>query len=263
MIVKHRLQNAFDKIHTEQELKNCTMEFLAKATNGYNKRKTVSARRWIAAAACFAMFLLVGMGYSAYLIPAFAISIDVNPSMELGINRFNKVVSVDTFNEDGYAVMSDIDVYNLNYKDALETILADRDMKEYIVQNQFIAVTVFGENEAKNNELLVNVSDCTSSYANVHCSWGYSKEIAAAHEAGMSCGKYRAFLQLQALDPAITEEDMQGLTMCQIWDMIDGLTEGGNIDRTEDGTGRCGRGQHSGHGHGRGRGMCQQEGGGE
>ncbi len=60
MIVKHRLQDAFDKIHTEQELKNCTMEFLAKATNGYNKRKTVSARRWIAAAACFAMFLLAG-----------------------------------------------------------------------------------------------------------------------------------------------------------------------------------------------------------
>ncbi len=78
-----------------------------------------------------------------------------------------------------------------------------------------------------------------------------------------ACGKYRAFLQLQALDPAITEEDMQGLTMCQIWDMIDGLTEGRNIDRTEDGTGRRGRGQYSGHGHGRGRGMCQQEGGGE
>ncbi|MCI8709711.1 MAG: hypothetical protein HFG98_09280 [Dorea sp.] len=49
--------------------------------------------------------------------------------------------------------------------------------------------------------------------------------------------------------------------MCQIWDMIDGLTEGRNIDRTEDGTGRRGRGQYSGHG--RGRGMCQQEGSGE
>lgn len=30
------------------------------------------------------------------------------------------------------------------------------------------------------------------------------EEVASAHETGLSCGKYRAFLELQLLDPDIT-----------------------------------------------------------
>lgn len=264
--MKHRLQDAFDKIHAEQELKNRTMEFLESTTNGYQKRRITASKRLIAAAACFGLLLSVGAGYSVYQTPAFAISIDINPSIELGINRFNKVVSVNTYNEDGYAIMSDIDVNYLDYKDALEQILTDKDMKEYIVQDQLIAITVFGRNEDKNNEMLDNVTTCTSHYTNVHCSSGNSKEVTAAHEAGMSCGKYKAFLELQALDPDITTEDIQGLTMRQIWDMIDELS--GNTDgttRNDSTDDRCGEGQHNGHGlgQGKGRGLHHQENSGE
>lgn len=258
--MRRRVQDAFDKVHTERELKIRTMEFLADVTNGY-KKKTAPVKGMIAAAACFAAVLFAGAGYTAYRIPAFAISIDVNPSIELGVNCFNKVVSVDTFNEDGYTVMADVDVYNLNYQDALERILSDEDMEEYITQGQPIAVAVFGKNEDKNNEMLDNVSACTASYANIHCSSGNSKEVAAAHEAGMSCGKYKAFLELQELDPDVKAEDIQGLTMRQIWDMIDELS-GISTDR-DDGAGRRGRGQHRGHGAGRGRGACRQDGSGE
>lgn len=258
--MKHRLQDAFDKIHAEQELKDRTMEFLENTTNGYRKRRIPSSKWRIAAATCCILLLSIGAGYSVYLTPAFAISIDINPSIELGINRFNKVVSVNTYNEDGYAVMSDIDVNHMDYKDALNQILADKDMKEYIVQNQLITITVFGRNEDKNDEMLDNVSTCTSHYTNVHCSSGNSKEVTAAHEAGMSFGKYKAFLELQALDPDITTEDIQGLTMRQIWDMIDelsGNTDGTNQnDSTDD---RCGKGQHGGHGLGHGRGLHHQE----
>ena len=267
--MKHRLQDAFDKIHAEPELKSHTMEFLANNTNKYRKRRLLSSKRLIATAACFILLLSAGMGYSVYLTPTFAISIDINPSIELGINRFDKVVSVETYNEDGYAVMSAMDVYYLDYKDALGLILADKGMKEYMVQDQLIAVTVFGRNEDKNNEMLDDVAACTASYANVHCSSGNSKEVAAAHEAGMSFGKYKAFLELQALDPDITAEDIQGLTMRQIWDMIDELS--GNIDGTNrnGNTGGCGSEQHTGHGSGQGRnrghgrGFYQQEGAGK
>lgn len=254
--MKSRVQDAFDKVHAEQELKNRTIEFIENNTNGYRKRRIISPRRLVVAAACFVLLLSVGIGHFAYTTPAFAISIDVNPSIELGVNCFNKVVSVDTYNEDGYAVMSAIDVYDMDYEEALERILTDKGMEEYIMQNELIAVTVCGSNEKKNNEILDSVAACTASYKNVHCSSGNSQETDAAHEAGMSCGKYKAFLELQALDPDITVEDIQGLTMRQIWDMIDELS--GNTDGTNqsDSTGRFGGGHHNGHesGHGRGNG---------
>lgn len=243
--MKSRVQDAFDKIHAGQELKDQTMEFLANATNGYKEKKNLSSKWLIAAAVCFVLLLSAGTGYSAYLTPAFTISIDVNPSIELGINRFRKVISVDTYNEDGYAVMSAIDVYYLDYKDALEQILADKDMKEYIAQNQLIAITVFGKYADKNNEILDHVAASTACYANVHCSSSNSKEVAAAHEAGMSYGKYKAFLELQSLDPDITAEDVQGLTMRQIWDMINELS--GNDETNPNGCpGRRRKRQHAG-----------------
>lgn len=254
--MKSRVQDAFDKIHAENELKNRTIELIENKTNGYRKRRIISPRRLVAAAACFVLLLSVGIGHFAYTTPAFAISIDVNPSIELGVNCFNKVVTVDTYNEDGNAIMSDIDVYNLDYEEALERILTDKDMEEYITQNELIAVTVCGKNEKKNNEILDHVASCTAAYKNVHCSSGNSHETDAAHEAGMSCGKYKAFLELQALDPDITVEDIQGLTMRQIWDMIDELS--GNTDGTNQsgGTGGFGGGHHTGHesGHDRGNG---------
>lgn len=257
--MKRRLWDAFDKIHAEQDLKKSTKEFLAKRTNGYRKRKIILSKRLIAVVSCFVLLLFAGMGYSAYLTPAYAISIDVNPSIELGINRFHKVISVDTYNEDGYTVMSAMNVYNLDYQDALELILTNENMKEYIMQNELIAVTVSGKNEDKNNELLDNIDACISSYANVHCSSCNSQEVAAAHEAGMSFGKYKAFLELQALDPDISAEDIQELTMCQIWNLIDKLS--GNREETtpNDSTDRCGKGHHNGHGSRHGRGLCLPE----
>lgn len=262
--MESRLQDAFGKIHAEHGLRSRTMEFLADTANEYRKnRRIISSRRLIAATACFVLLLSAVIGYSVYLTPAYAISIDINPSIELGINRFNKVVSVDTYNEDGYDIMSALDVYYLDYTDALKLILADNGMKEYIVQDQLISVAVFGKNEDKNNEVLNNVAACTSSYSNVHCSSGNSGEVSAAHDAGMSCGKYKAFLELQALNPDITAEDIQGLTMCQIWDMIDELS--GNADGTNRNYNTDGNdgGQHNGHGsehgsgHGNGHGSCQ------
>lgn len=259
--MKRRLQETFDNIHTEDELKNRTLEFLEDVADGYRNKGIIPAKCLIAAAVCFALLLFARIGYLAYLTPAFAISIDINPSIELGINRFNKVVSVDTYNEDGYAVMADMKVYYLNYKEAMKVILTDEDMKKYIMQDQPISVTVFGKNESKNNEMIDNVVTCTYPYANICCSSCDFQEVKAAHEAGISFGKYKAFLELQALNPDIKTEDIQGLTMCQIWDMIDELSGGINGTDRNSSTGRYHRGRHNGSGPGRGRGsgICRQK----
>ena len=50
----------------------------------------------------------------------------------------------------------------------------------------------------------------------------------AAHEAGLSYGKYQAFLALQALDPSVTAEEVQGMTMRELRDRIAAL--GGDPD---------------------------------
>lgn len=77
-----------------------------------------------------------------------------------------------------------------------------------------------------------------------------------AHEAGLSYGKYMAYLELKELDPDIAPEDVQGMTMREIRDRIGQLS--GNAELSDiDGSGQESGGHHQenygGHGAGRGR----------
>ena len=44
-----------------------------------------------------------------YFTPTMEISVDINPSIELGVNRFDRVISVDGYNEDGQALAQLLD----------------------------------------------------------------------------------------------------------------------------------------------------------
>lgn len=247
-----RLQGAFDKIRAEEELKNCTREYLIHKTKGYGKKSPVFNGKLAGALVCFAL-LFFGAGYYVCLTPSFVISVDVNPSVELGVSRFDRVVSVETFNEEGEALMAGADVLYLEYEKALEKILTDGNMEQYTAQGQLVSVTVFGEDEKQGEEMLGQVSACMASHSSVYCSMGNSAEVSKAHALGLSCGKYQAFLELQALDPDITVEEVQGMTMCQIQDRINALS--GN----EGGAGQTGcQGRKSGGGCHHERGHCQR-----
>lgn len=237
-----KIKGAFDTIRSGDELKKNTREFLSQKTRGY-KRKVFFPYRWLTVAAKCTLFAVICFGgYSLYFTPTSVISLDVNPSIELGVNRFDRVVSIDTYYEGFDTTEPSVNVRFLNYKDAIEQILADENMTPY--EGQFMAVTVFGSSEEKSSEMLSELSACTASYNNVFCFSGNRQEVADAHSEGMSFGKYRAFLELNALDPEIMPKDVKELTMGQIWNEIRMLSsepvwdmeeEENLVDKTENG----------------------------
>lgn len=249
MVLDERIKDAFGKIKADDELKKNTREFLRHKTTTV----AVSRRRRAAAIACM-MFIFAGWGgYFAYFTEVVAISIDVNPSFELGINRFDRVISVTAYNEDGIRALSDMNIRFLDYREALEQIFADESMAQYLMPDEYIAVTVFGEQEEENDRILTDMASCTAPYGNVHCSSGSYGEVAAAHSTGMSCGKYKAYLELKALEPDITVEEAGGLTMRQIQDRINAITGDTEFDAAdeEDAWHHTGHGHGSHYGHGR------------
>lgn len=251
-----RLKKAFHNIKADEELKKHTREYIFQETHGYRKNVIYPYRRLAAVMACILLAFAGRSAYSAYFTPTSAISVDVNPSIELNINQFDKVISVETYNEDGYMVMSSMDVRFKDYREALQQILASEDMARYLMQDYLISITVFGTDEEKNNEIITNLSSCATPYGNVHCAFGSPDEAAAAHTEGMSFGKYRAFLELQALDADITVEDVKGLTMCQIRDLINGLSNGitDTIQDSDADNGNRGHGFSHGNGYRKGNG---------
>ena len=205
--MSNRIREAFDDIHAEKELKEHTKEYLRR--NVYQKKRTLWTAPVRIAAAAVCLFLVVLAGGSwLYLVPTAYISIDINPSL----------------NDDGARLAEQLDIKYMDYNDALEQILSDQSVEEYLVRSDLIAITVVCDNEAKNSEMMEQVENCSSSHSSVSCHSGSTEEMHGAHEAGLSFGKYRAYLELKELDPEITPDDIRDLSMREIQDMIDSLS---------------------------------------
>ena len=115
--MKRKIQETFDMIHADEKLKDRTRKFLAEAAGSSRRRSTVLR---LAPALCLALSILVGFcGWQLYFRPVSVISIDINPSLELDVNRFDRVVDVKEYNEDGEKLSESLEILFLNFEDAL------------------------------------------------------------------------------------------------------------------------------------------------
>ena len=100
------------------------------------------------------LFLLTGVGgYRLYFTEASVISVDVNPSLELNLNFFDRVISVKGYNEDGENLAEEADVKFLDYKEALEEILYTECVKECMDNEELLLITVAGKDEEKRGNI--------------------------------------------------------------------------------------------------------------
>lgn len=245
--MKDELKGIFGQIQAEEELKDSTKAFLRKKTREYTQVNAGKRKYYVPAAICVCLLFLLAGGHWLYFVPTAEISIDINPSIELGINRFDQVISVNHFNEDGAELSNALDVKFKNYTEAIEQILNDDRIVTLLSDNEIMTITVAGSDGTQSAEILSEVEACTAHHRDTYCYFVSSEEIAGAHETGLSYGKYRAFLELQLLDPYITPETVQNMTMREIRELTESLSTGGEKETApynERGTGN--------HGHGNG-----------
>ena len=125
-----KVKEAFDTIRADSELKKNTREFLFQKTKGYRKNKFFPYKQAAMIMACFLFVILGQKGYSAYFTSVSTISIDVNPSIELDVNQFEKVIAVKSYNEDGEALISAANIRFLDYREALMLLLQNENLTQ-------------------------------------------------------------------------------------------------------------------------------------
>ncbi len=275
--MKRKIRETFDMIHADEELKNKTREFLAKTTGDYQKSPElvpvkagdadlpdafytrtrrpgrVSGVFRVIPAVCCMLILMVFGGWQLYFKPVSVISIDINPSLELDVNRFDRVVDVKEYNEDGEKLAESLKILFMNYEEALEEIMDNESVQDYLAQDQVMSIVVAGEDEKKTQTVYSNVEECTQGQENTHCYHADSEVLEDAHASGLSYGKYMAYLELKELDPDISPGDVQGMTMREIRNRIEEL-QGNDIGNGAGGGTDSGNGNGSGSGNGAGSG---------
>lgn len=227
--MNNKIKAAFDPIHASEELKSKTRAFIAQNSCNYTLRKAPYRPRImpvLAAAACMALAVFAGI--KLYFTPTTHINIDINPSLDLGINLFYRVVSVEPLNDDGKKLITEMpDIKFAAYDEALRKILGNKSIEALLSEDEILTVTVISAvnaNTVQSANILSAAKACVSSYGNVHCHSASLEDAEAAKELGLSYEKYLAYLNLRSIDQNITPEIIRNMTMREIRELITLLT---------------------------------------
>lgn len=223
-----RITQAFEQIHAEEALKERTRAYLRAKRKSSTGAKNLGYLRLVPVAACLLLVVLAARWF--YFTPTVEISIDINPSIELGVNRFDRVISATGYNADGQELLKTLDLENLDYNEAVEEIIHSDTITALLSGDAVLTIGVIGPDGEQTTRVLSDMEACTSHSEKMHCYHAEEGMAEDAHDAGLSCGKYRAYLQLKALDPSVTPEDVAQMTMQEIWEKVAALS--GSTDET-------------------------------
>lgn len=215
--------------------------------------------RIAAIAACLALVACLIGGTADFLRPMAYVGIDVNPSVELTLNRFDIVVGTHALNDDGQRALDEAPCMWRPFDDAARDL--DGAMRAIAGEGAVVEVSIDCDNESRYAALAAQSNDCFGCNGEAHCDRTNAEERQAAHDSGMGVAKYRAYQELQEAGVDISAEECASMSMRELRDL---LAENG-IDANEEkdehagmGYGQ-GRGAHNGNGtggHGHGNGNC-------
>ena len=94
----NRMREAFDQVHASQELKARTRTQVLQAMEAQRKPARAVWKPVCALAACLLVVVLGLGGYHLYFTPTSVISIDINPSLEVDVNRLGRVIALHGYN---------------------------------------------------------------------------------------------------------------------------------------------------------------------
>lgn len=203
-----------------------------------------------AAAACLLVVFLGTGGVLAWFTPVSAVSVEAGTSLELSLNRFDRVLQVQGDSAQDQELADRLELLYRTYTDALETILASQEVTQALDGGAQLAVTVAGQNQQHCQDLMEDTQSCAGHGSCSSADWS---QVTAAQQAGLSLSKYQMLLQLQALDPSITAEQVSGCSMHQLRQWLADLSGTGQAAGSSSSGGVCqddGPNHDSGQGNG-------------
>lgn len=229
------IKSALDKVKADSRLVEETEKYLRGALENQQKEKLLAfekksdrkMKKVLLAASVAAVFVIgaIAGGLRYLATPVAYISFDINPSVELGVNILNKVVTAEGVNRDGQTILQGQNIINRDLSEALDRLVDSAAQKKFIKDDgtTVISVTAESNNERKAAKLkdigeqAVNRSINRKKFDAVvykDCS-----DLALRTEAkklGISPGKLKLIKSLQVLDPTITVDSLKDLKVSDI-----------------------------------------------
>lgn len=177
-----------------------------------------------AAAACFVFVLMLGMGgFKLYYAPVSLISMDINPSIEMSLNRLDRIISVSGLNGDGADVLDSVSLRHKRYLAAVEELISSDALEPYLSGNEVdISIAVYSNIPKKSQNLAETLNNKVESMSRqdlvliVTCEVVSGEFINEARAHDLTPGKYAEIIELQKLVPEIGIDDCREMNIKEI-----------------------------------------------
>lgn len=294
--MKDSLQNAFDEIHADAALLEKTAAALRAEREKRARQQPKAPRRYprawrLGAALAAALVLAVGAvwGGRLYFTPAAYVSIDINPSVELTLNRMDRVIGAYAFNAEGAQLLQQNSMRGKTYGSAVAALISSMEESGYLREGALLSLTVQAADSAKEQALCdalrqavqpqTTPAPASSAPASASAAsptqtdpaqagaqagaaiagvevFAVSAEVrASAHGCHMSPAKYLAVQELLEVDETATLEQYADTSIQQIRQRTQQCRE------AHGSAGNGGKGHANGHGGAAQDGAAEQSGG--
>ena len=201
---------------------------------GMKKKFNIFSKGFVGVAAAACVLFAVGVVgvpyYGNNYVPDSHVDIDVNPGVEIVTNKKNKVLEVQSTNQDGAAVIDGMNLKNTELKVAVNALIGSMVQKGYIQNdNTGILVTVRNDNEDKANKVKaevlndINTALSTNSVQATVINQTVKTTVDAkkfAAENNISIGKAVFVLNLAAKDTSLDAKELAKMKVSEIASLV-------------------------------------------
>lgn len=242
-------KSGLSQIKADEDLVNRTELYLKNELNKQQKNnikfshiKLYSKAKLIIA--CFA-FLIVAAGtgaYAYYITPVSYLSIDINPSIELGINKIGKVIKSEGYNNDGNMILKNTKIIGKNVESSVKFLVSSAVCSGYINDDGSTVISITSEtDDSSTAEKLKNKAESGAIVAlneNGKTAVIYKDNVSLslhekAKKIGITAGKLNLINKLQSVDPTSTIESYKDASVKEIMNAIKNNKVKNNDDTDE------------------------------
>jgi len=181
-------------------------------------------KRLVTLCTMFILFLGSG-GYLYAQVPVAYVSLDINPSIELALNKFNKVVSYEAYNLDGETLLASNDKTHITLDNAINNIITNAINKNYISSSKDSTITLsaISDDTILRKDLEIHLKDAIeksleneSVHISINSSNNNLNKRDEAKSIGFTVGKLLLVQELKSLDSSIIIEDFKDTSISEI-----------------------------------------------
>ncbi|MBS4539081.1 anti-sigma factor domain-containing protein [Clostridium sp. D2Q-11] len=217
----------FVEIEKERKSIDIGQEISFTEKRNYNYNSNI--RRFIAAAAIFIFMMTSGYGVYGYYNPFGYVNVDINPSVEIAYNLYDRVINVEGINEDGQYITEELKEYKNRKIDEVVSKVIDKAMENGYMEEDENAVLITLTDEKNNidkekllNEVNEHIEEGLKDEKVVEVTMlsNTTKDYTTSKVKEISPGKMKIINKAIKVDQSLTEKELSTKSVKEIMNII-------------------------------------------